>query len=64
MDQQVISSLATNGIFALLFGYLGMRHMKMADEDRQYIRSQQTTQAARDERIMVLLDRVTQRLDK
>lgn len=38
MDQELIKGLASQGVFALLFGVLGYRFLKMADEDRKWNR--------------------------
>jgi len=35
MDPELLKALASQGIFALLFGYLGHRTLKQADKDRE-----------------------------
>lgn len=35
MDTELLKALASQGIFAALFGYLGHRTLKQADKDRE-----------------------------
>ncbi len=53
----LLRTLGSQGVFALLFGYLGHRTLKQADRDREW----------RDTvglKMIEVLDKISQRLDK
>jgi hypothetical protein len=57
MDPELIKSLASQGIFALLFGYLGHRTLKQADKDRERWDQMGV-------KMIEVMDKISQRLDK
>ena len=56
MDQELVRNIASNGIFAAMFVFLGMRFMKMADQDREFIREVLP-------KLTALIDKVTERME-
>lgn len=57
MDPELLKALASQGIFAILFGYLGHRTLKQADRDRERW----------DElgvKMVEVLDKISERLEK
>lgn len=77
MDPEVIKALASQGIFAILFGFLGHRQLKQADRLQEqndkmtaqlFELSRQAIEASRSnmamtERVGIILDKVSARLD-
>lgn len=57
MDSDLLKALASQGIFAILFGYLGHRTLKQADRDRDRW----------DElgvKMLEVMDKISQRLER
>ncbi len=57
MDPELLKALASQGIFALLFGYLGHRTLKQADRDRERWDNLGV-------KMVEVMDKISQRLDK
>ncbi len=57
MDPELLKSLASQGIFALLFGYLGHRTLKQADRDRE----RWDTLGVK---MLEVMDKISQRLER